>query len=117
MDSVVDLRLRTLDFSTSSDASFENKCEPGSRSGTLGIDGNSDGVAAICPQWLARWDSENNISELAGHFAHEYMHILGFGHFNWRRGQDWREKTFVYQVGNIVADLISSNAIAIPGGQ
>ena len=51
------------------------------------------------------WAKENNVSELSGHYAHEYMHILGFNH-NWMVTQKNREKSFVYMIGDLVAELI-----------
>lgn len=107
-DHVVDLRARTLRID-GDESRWLNKCEPGSWSGTLGIDGNGDGVTAICPQRLALWASQNNIAELAGHYAHEYMHILGFDHYKWISGQTWREKTFVYKIGDLVSDIIAND--------
>lgn len=104
-DYVIDLRVRTLRINED-ERKWKKKCEPGSRSGTIGIDGNGDGITAICPQRLEKWTDEGDYASLAGHYAHEYMHILGFGHhrrlFNTDR---WRQKTFVYKVGNIVNEL------------
>jgi hypothetical protein len=105
-DGVVDLRVRTLRIDSDEDK-WKNKCEIGSYSGTIGIDGNSDGVTAICPQRLDLWARDNNVGELAGHYAHEYMHILGFGHYKWLSTQSWREQTFVYKIGDLVAELIT----------
>ncbi len=104
-DDVVDLRVRTLRID-GNESKRKDNCEIGSRSGTIGIDGNGDGVSAICPQRLALWASENNIAELAGHYVHEYMHILGFGHYKFLATQTWREKTFVYQIGNLISELV-----------
>ena len=105
-DGVVDLRVRTLRID-SDESKWKDNCEIGSRSGTIGIDGNGDGVTAICPQRLELWVKENNVAELAGHYAHEYMHILGFGHYKFLSTQNWREKTFVYKIGNLVSDLVT----------
>ncbi|MFD2935386.1 hypothetical protein [Spirosoma flavum] len=110
-DKVIDLRLRTL--SLDSDGSgWMKACDLNSRYGTIGIDGNRDGIAAICPQRLELWAKENSISELAGHYAHEYMHIIGFSHHKCLSSQNWREKTFVYKIGNLVTELISNNGNA-----
>lgn len=103
---VVDLRARTLRIH-SDESKWKNKCKIGSRAGTIGIDGNGDGVTAICPQRLEKWGKENNIASLAGHYAHEYMHILGFSHYKFLSRDKWRQKTFVYQIGNIVNELIT----------
>lgn len=104
-DEVIDLRVRTLRID-GDESKWKDNCEIGSHSGTIGIDGNGDGVTAICPQRLNLWVSENNIAELAGHYAHEYMHILGFGHYKFLGTQSWREKTFVYMIGDLVSDLV-----------
>jgi hypothetical protein len=109
-DGVVDLRVRTLRID-GDESIWKDNCEIGSHSGTIGIDGNGDGVTAICPQRLALWVSENNIAELAGHYAHEYMHILGFGHYKFLGTQSWREKTFVYKIGNLVSELVEKQKI------
>lgn len=106
-DGVVDLRVRTLRIN-GNESKWKNNCEIGSRSGTIGIDGNGDGVTAICPQRLELWVSENNVAGLAGHYAHEYMHILGFGHYKFLSTQSWREKTFVYKIGNLVSELVKT---------
>ena len=106
-DTVVDLRVRTLNIN-GNESHWRNNCAIGSRSGTIGIDGNGDGVTAICPQRLELWASQNNIAQLAGHYAHEYMHILGFGHYKrFLSTQTWREKSFVYKIGNLVAELVN----------
>lgn len=104
-DGVVDLRVRTLRID-GDESIWKDNCEIGSHSGTIGIDGNRDGVTAICPQRLTLWANENNIAELAGHYAHEYMHILGFGHYKFLGTQSWREKTFVYKIGYLVSELV-----------
>ena len=109
-DGVVDLRVRTLRINED-ESKWKDNCEIGSRSGTIGIDGKSDGVTAICPQRLELWVSENNIAELAGHFAHEYMHILGFGRYKLFATQSWRERTFVYKIGNLVSELVKKQML------
>lgn len=102
-DGVIDLRIRTIRVD-SDESNWKNNCE----GSTIGIDGKGDGVTAICPNILAEWAANDTVSELAGHYAHEYMHTLGFDHSNWLRGQKWREKTFVYKIGNLVADLVKA---------
>ncbi|PKG41462.1 hypothetical protein [Psychroflexus sp. MES1-P1E] len=104
-DTVIDLRVRTLRIN-SDESRWKNKCKIGSNSGTIGIDGNGDGVTAICPQRLKKWKEENNVADLAGHYAHEYMHILGFGHYKFLSRDKWRQKTFVYKIGNLVSNLV-----------
>lgn len=103
-DGVVDLRARTLRVD-GDESRWKDNCE----GSTIGIDGNGDGVTAICPNKLAIWASQNRIDQLAGHYAHEYMHILGFSHYNRLRGQAWREKTFVYKIGNLVVRLVKAS--------
>lgn len=103
-DNVVDLRARTLRID-GDESRWKDNCE----GSTIGIDGNGDGVTAICPNKLTMWANQNRIDQLAGHYAHEYMHILGFSHYNRLRGQAWREKTFVYKIGNLVARLVKAS--------
>lgn len=103
-DGVVDLRARTLRVD-GDEANWKDNCE----GSTIGIDGKGDGVTAICPNKLAIWANQNRIDQLAGHYAHEYMHILGFSHYNRLRGQAWREKTFVYKIGNLVVRLVKAS--------
>ena len=105
-DAVVDLRVRTLRI-TADESKWRKNCEIGSRAGTIGIDGNGDGVTAICPQRLEKWSKEDDVANLAGHYAHEYMHIIGFNHYRLISWDSWRQKTFVYKIGNLVADLIN----------
>ena len=107
-DRVVDLRVRTLRIN-SDESRWKNKCKIGSRAGTIGIDGNGDGVTAICPQRLEKWFKENNLGSLAGHYTHEYLHIIGFNHRKWLSTNRWRQKTFVYKIGNLVRDLVNKN--------
>lgn len=103
-DNVVDLRVRTLRVD-GDESRWKDNCE----GSTIGIDGNGDGVTAICPNKLEAWANQNRIDQLAGHYAHEYMHILGFSHYNRLRGQAWREKTFVYKIGNLVVRLVKAS--------
>lgn len=107
-DNVVDLRLRTLTLKDDG-AGWMQSCEIGSKDGTIGVDGSGTGICAICPQRLELWVAEKNIPDLAGHYAHEYMHILGFNHNRSfiTQGSRWRGKTFVYKIGNIVSELAS----------
>ncbi len=102
-DGVVDLRVRTLRL-TGDESDWTDDCQ----GSTIGVDGAGDGVTAICPNVLAYWAAKNDVADLAAHYAHEYMHILGFDHYNRLRGQSWRERTFVYMIGNIVAELIKN---------
>lgn len=103
---VIDLRIRTLRID-GDESSWYRNCH----GSTIGIDGNGDGVAAICPNVLADWAKEGKVGSLAGHYFHEYLHQIGFGHNNWRRGQTWREKTFVYKGGYLVRDIIDDGLV------
>jgi hypothetical protein len=100
-DGVVDLRIRTIRVD-GDESGWKSNCQ----GSTIGIDGKGDGVTAICPNVLAYWAERDSVSELAAHYAHEYMHTLGFDHFNPLRGQKWRERTFVYKIGDLVAELL-----------
>lgn len=100
-DNVIDLRIRTMTLKEDGKIWMEN-CELNSREGTIGVDGQGTGVTAICPQRLKLWSEKNDIAPLTGHYAHEYMHILGFSH----RGLNKR-KSLVYKIGGIVEKLIN----------
>lgn len=100
-DNVVDLRLRTLTLDTDGERWMKN-CDPDSWAGTIGIDGNGDGIAAICPQRLKMWSEQSDLGSLAGHYMHEYMHILGFSH----QGL-YKSRSAVYKIGYLVRDLIN----------
>lgn len=100
-DRVVDLRVRTLRIE-GDEADWKKPCE----GKTIGIDGNGDGITAICPNKLETYAKENDLAELAAHYAHEYAHILGFSHRKrWWEGNSVVTKSFVYQVGDFVYDL------------
>lgn len=101
-DSVVDLRVRTITAEVDGERWIRN-CQIGSSAGTIGIDGGGDGITAICSSWLEKYHSHNDVASLAGHYAHEYMHMLGFSH-RW----PGKYRSFVYQVGNIVENIINS---------
>ena len=101
-DNVVDLRVRTID--ETDDKKWLRNCEPGSSAGTVGIDGKGDGVTAICPQVLKAWSDTNDTAALAAHYAHEYMHILGFSH-SWFQ----KRKSLVYRIGEIVEEIGKEN--------
>lgn len=100
-DNVVDLRIRTLTLEKDGEKWMRN-CEPNSWAGTIGIDGQGDGVTAICPQRLKMWSEKNDYGSLAGHYAHEYMHILGFSHSGLNK-----RKSLVYKIGDIVEEVIN----------
>jgi hypothetical protein len=105
VDSVIDLRLRTITFEHDGQKWMTN-CEPGSRSGTIGIDGGNSGIAAICPQWLKIWEDKKDTASLAAHFMHEYIHVLGFSHQKW--GSKRQHKTVPYKIQGIIEQLMKS---------
>lgn len=96
-DGVVDLRVRTVNAEIDK-ASLVNRYCNGN---TIGIDGLGDGVMAICPQKLAEYAKSNNLAALAAHYAHEYMHILNFGHPGL-----FKSRSVVYKVGEIIEELV-----------
>jgi hypothetical protein len=98
-DAVVDLRVRTMNRQTDG-KKWMRWCKIGSSMKTIGKDGGNSGVVATCPQWLEFWRNSNMLSDLAGHYAHEYMHLLGFSHFG------KKSTSLVYQVGNIISAII-----------
>jgi hypothetical protein len=98
-DNVVDLRVRTLTLERDGKRWMRN-CRIGSWAGTIGVDGSGDGVTAICPQRLKLWFDAADMASLAGHYAHEYMHILGFSH------RKKKSTSLVYQVGDIIEQIV-----------
>ena len=94
-DGVVDLRARVLRID-SDESEWKKPCD----NRTIGVDGAGTGTTAICPQKLNKWAEDGKTEYLAAHYAHEYMHILGFHHRISRKN-----KSFVYQIGDIVEDL------------
>jgi hypothetical protein len=103
-DGVVDLRVRTITLEQDGKKWIRN-CKIGSWAGTIGIDGQGDGITAICSERLKLWADSSDYAQLAAHYAHEYMHIIGFSHFGRKKGL-----TLVYQVGDIVERLIKEGA-------
>lgn len=99
---VVDLRARTLRLD-SDESGWKKPCE----GTTFGVDGAGTGVTAICPQRLVEWSKKDDTAALAAHYAHEYMHMLGFNHKKFLATSGWTKKTFVYQIGDIVENLAS----------
>lgn len=97
-DSVVDLRLRTITRAKDGKKWSKRRC---SRK-TVGRDGGSSGVTATCPQKMALWKKNDEVGRLAGHYMHEYMHVLGFNH---KKGDKY--ESAVYKIGYIVRDIIS----------
>jgi hypothetical protein len=94
-DGVVDLRVRTLRID-SDERRWKKPCD----GRTIGVDGAGTGITAICPQKLTEWATDGRTEYLAAHYAHEYIHMLGFHH-----NRIPKSKSFVYQVGNIVERL------------
>lgn len=103
MDNCVDLRVRIITLEEDG-SRWINNCKLDSHAGTIGIDGKGDGVTAICLERLKLWSGSNDYAQLAAHYAHEYMHIIGFSHKGLRKN-----RSLVYQVGNIVEELIKQD--------
>lgn len=101
-DSVVDLRVRTLDLE-GADSGWKKYCY----GNTIGVDGGGSGVLATCPNKLEAWAKAGKTSELAAHYAHEYIHQLGFNHYRswWDFNNSQKWESFVYKIGNLVAEL------------
>jgi len=108
VDSVVDLNVRTIRID-GDESSWAGDCDPNQNISTVGIDGAADGVMAICPQALDYWAAKDDVASLAGHYAHEYMHLLGFNHKKFLSTQNWRDQTFVYKIGYMVRDMIKAD--------
>ena len=49
------------------------------------------------------WFDRENVCRLAGLYAHEHMHVLGFTHATYPH--PWRAKSVPYAVGDLVIDL------------
>jgi hypothetical protein len=94
-DGVVDLRVRILRIE-SDESRWKKPCDRR----TIGVDGAGTGTTAICPQKLIKWATDGRTEYLAAHYAHEYIHILGFHH-----KVAPKTESFVYQVGDIVERL------------
>jgi hypothetical protein len=110
VDNVVDLKVRTINKEKDGRKWMRN-CKPCSCAGTIGMDGkNGDGITATCPQWLKIWAENNDQASLAAHYAHEYMHKLGFKH------NKNKSTSLVYQVGDIVEQLLSNNKLELLNG-
>lgn len=99
----INLKVRTIN-ECDGNSWLNKRCKLDSRYRTIGIDGNGDGVTAICPQRLEKWFNEKRIDLLAGHYMHEYMHIIGFSH-NSIFGIN-KYKSAVYQIGYLVEKLV-----------
>ncbi len=96
-DKVVDLRARTLRTDSDEARWWRKPC----RKRTIGVDGAGTNITAICPQKLANWVKNDKPEYLAAHYAHEFIHILGFHH-----KEKPKDESFVYQIGDIVEDLV-----------
>ncbi|MVT08343.1 hypothetical protein [Chitinophaga tropicalis] len=99
-DSVVDLHARIITIEQDG-TRWINNCKPGSWAGTIGIDGRGDGVTAICREKLKKFYDTKDTASLAGHYMHEYMHMLGFSHPGFRKS-----RSAVYKIGYIARDII-----------
>jgi hypothetical protein len=96
---VVDMRVRTIRVD-GDESYWKKRCAALS---TYGIDGIGDGVMAVCPAFLEQCVESNDYGGLAAHYAHEYMHILGFDHIRCIP----KSASFVYQVGEIVELIVN----------
>jgi hypothetical protein len=107
-DGVVDLRVRVLQLD-GKDSEYRDKCEiKSSGTRTTGVDGADSGIIGTCPQSLVLWSSRRDVARLAGHYAHEYMHNLGFSHrfpLGTLGEKKKKKKTFVYQIGYLVQSI------------
>ena len=56
------------------------------------------------------WFDAQSICRLAGLFAHEYMHVVGFSHATFYH--PWLRRSVPYAVGNMVTELAKKNAEA-----
>lgn len=102
-DGVVDLRARVLRID-SDESEWKKPCNKR----TIGVDGAGTGIMAICPQKLIKWAEDEKPEYLAAHYAHEYMHILDFHH-----EEKPKNKSVVYQIGDIVEDLAEERRITL----
>jgi hypothetical protein len=96
VDKVIDLRLRTITPATHSQ-DWIDACN----NITVGADGGGSGIISTCPNWISKREKEGNFSYLAGHYMHEYLHILGFSHPT----DSTKLETVPYKIGYIVRDL------------
>lgn len=65
--------------------------------------GRRDGNLIITQNWFIKRD--NNDSEVAAHWVHEYLHVLGFGHDY--DDTERRPYSVPYGIGGIVSDLLN----------
>jgi len=96
---VIDLRLRTISMAEDG-AKWIRACNK-NRKPTIGKDGGRTGITATCPNWVANRVAKGEYSHLAGHYMHEYLHILGFSHFD----KNTKYKSVPYRIGYLVRDL------------
>ena len=54
------------------------------------------------------WFDRENVCRLAGLYAHEHMHVIGFTHANYYH--PWRAKSVPYAIGYMVVDLARAQA-------
>jgi hypothetical protein len=106
-DGVIDFTLRTL--TAKGDPTLFANCKwhivNGKRTRTVGHDGGEDGVTATCIEFIQDQEASGKYSKLAGHYMHEYMHMLGFSH----KGLGSRKTGSVpYQIGYMVSRLVTN---------
>ena len=53
------------------------------------------------------WFDRQNVCSLAGLFAHEHMHVLGFNHASF--SHPWRGRSVPYAIGDMVSTLAEQN--------
>ena len=101
---IIDIGIRTLNLDDDEPVWVNKHCKIGSKSGTIGLEGSLDGVTKICPQHLKKFQDNDNYAELAAHYMHEYMHILGFRHKIISK-----RKSVVYRLGDFVEAILKEN--------
>lgn len=78
------------------------------RKPTLGAHDSGNGFMYTCVNYINEHRSDTAIAEISGHYAHEYMHALGFGHDN------VHETSVPYRIGNLVR-LLTLDGIEVRG--
>lgn len=97
-DGTLDLRLRVITLAADGQR-WLNACNRQVGSRTVGKDGGGTGVSATCLYYIERQDNNNTPHNLAGHYMHEYLHMLGFSHAGLGNK---KEQSVPYQIGQMV---------------